>query len=913
MTSLEHARHPRPAAAREDREAASWHARGHDEVLAGLESELHGLTTDEAARRAQAHGANELPPPPRRSALVRFLTQFNNVLIYVLLGAGVVTAALGHTTDSAVIFGVVVINALIGFAQEGKAESALEAIRQMLAPQALVMRDGHRISLPARELVPGDVVYLQSGDRVPADLRLLQTKGLRAQEAVLTGESLPVDKAVTPVASEAPLAERSCMAYSGTLIGAGVGAGVVVATGSGTEIGRISTLLRRVEPLTTPLLRQIAGFSRWLTAAILVLAGATFGFGVWLRGYALGEMFLAAVAFAVAAIPEGLPAVMTITLAVGVERMARRNAIIRRLPAVETLGSVSIICSDKTGTLTRNEMAVRSVVAGPHLYEVTGAGYAPDGGLHLDGRGIEAQHDPLLHALARGAALCNDASLRFVDGLWSVAGDPMEGALLAFARKAGYEPETDDDAWKRADVIPFEAERRDMATLHRNADGLALIHVKGAPERVLEMCTRQRTATGDEPLDQTHWQGSVEEISRRGQRVLALAVKPAGPEHRELTAEDVAEGLTLVGLYGLADPPRAESREAVRHCQSAGIRVKMITGDHAGTAAAIAGELGLARSDKVLSGPEIDAMDDAGLRACVLDIDVFARANPEHKLRLVEALQAGGLIVAMTGDGVNDAPALKRADMGVAMGRKGTEAAKEAAEMVLADDNFASIARAVEEGRTVYDNLTKAIAFILPTNGGEALIVMAAIALGQVLPITPVQILWVNMITAVTLGIALAFEPAEQNVMARPPRAAGAPILSRFLVWRILFVSSIMLAGTFGLFLWERAQGADLATARTVAVNTLVMFEVFYLLNTRFLWASTLNARGLFGSPIVLAAIALVIAFQIALTYLGVLQALFDTRALPAEAWVRLVLVAASVFVLVEAEKWLLRHKRNVH
>ena len=910
MTSLEHARQPRPMAAGE---TVSWHARGHDEVLSRLASASGGLSGEEAARRLASQGANELPPPPPRSAAARFLAQFNNVLIYVLLAAGAVTAALGHGTDSAVIFGVVVINAVIGFLQEGKAESALEAIRQMLAPRALAMRDGHRIGLPARELVPGDVVYLQSGDKVPADLRLLQTKGLRAQEAVLTGESLPVDKAEAPVAEAAPLAERSCMAYSGTLVAAGVGAGVVVATGGATEIGRISTMLRRVEPLTTPLLRQMTGFARWLTAAILVLATATFAFGVWLHGYALGEMFLAAVAFAVAAIPEGLPAVMTITLAVGVERMARRKAIIRRLPAVETLGSVSIVCSDKTGTLTRNEMAVRSVVAGPHLYEVTGAGYAPDGRLQLDGAGIEARHDPLLHALARGACLCNDATLRRLEGHWSVAGDPMEGALLAFARKAGYDPEADGEAWRRADVVPFEAERRYMATLHRSADGLALIHVKGAPERVLEMCARQRTAHGDEALERARWLRRIEEITRRGQRVLALAVKPAGPEQRALSDADLTGGLVLVGLYGLADPPRAESREAVARCQSAGIRVKMITGDHGGTAAAIARELGLARPEPVLSGPEIDAMSDAELRAGALKVDVFARANPEHKLRLVEALQAGGRIVSMTGDGVNDAPALKRADIGVAMGRKGTEAAKEAAEMVLADDNFASIARAVEEGRTVYDNLKKAIAFILPTNGGEALIVMAAIAFGQVLPITPVQILWVNMITAVTLGIALAFEPAERDVMARPPRAASEPILSRFLIWRIVFVSSIMLTGTFGLFLWERAQGAEIEAARTVAVNTLVMFEVFYLLNTRFLWDSALNPRGLFGSRIVLAAMATVIALQIALTYIGALQALFDTRALPAEAWLRLVAVAFSVYVLVEAEKWLLRRKMNVH
>ncbi len=898
----------REAAPRGGREISPpWHARGHDEVLRLLDTKLHGLSTDEVAVRAARHGANELPQQQGRPALLRFLAQFHNVLIYVLLGAGTVTATLGHATDSAVIFGVVIVNAVIGFIQEGRAESAMESIRHLLAPQALAMRDGHRVCLPARDLVPGDVVYLASGDKVAADLRLVQTKGLRLQEAVLTGESLPVDKSAAPVAAETPLAERTSMAYSGTLVAAGVGAGVVVATGTETEIGRIGALLARVEPLTTPLLRQMAVFARWLTAAILSLAVATFAFGVILRGYGAGEMFLAAVGLAVAAIPEGLPAVMTIALAVGVERMARRNAIIRRLPAVETLGAVSIICSDKTGTLTRNEMAVMSVAAGPALFEVTGAGYAPEGELRLDGAAVAGQHDPLLHALARGACLCNDASLRQVDGQWIVEGDPMEGALIAFARKAGYEPELDADGWRRADVIPFEAERRYMATLHRDADGLILVHVKGAPERLLEMCSRQRTANGDTPLDPAYWHRRVEEITRRGQRALALAVKPVEPDHRDLSPEDVAHGLTMIGVYGLADPPRAESLQSVALCQSAGIQVKMITGDHAGTAAAIARALGLARTETVLSGPQIDALSDAELRARVLDVDVFARADPGHKLRLVRAFQANGLIVAMTGDGVNDAPALKQADVGVAMGRRGTEAAKEAAEMVLADDNFASIARAVEEGRTVYDNLKKSIAFILPTSGGEALIIVAAILLGQTLPITPVQILWVNMITAVTLGLALAFEAPEQDVMRRPPRAAGEAILSGFLVWRIVFVSTAMLVGGFGLFLWERAHGADLATARTVTVNALVMFEVFYLFNIRYLRAGTFSWHGLFGSRAVLIAVTLVIAFQIAFTHLAPMQSLFDTRDLSAETWVRLVAVGYSVYVLVELEKWILR------
>lgn len=886
--------------------APNWHACGHDEVLQILGSRLHGISSAEALERAAAYGPNELPPPRRRSALMRFLAQFHNVLIYVLIAAGMVTAALGHAIDSAVIFGVVIINAIVGFLQEGKAESAMDSIRRMLSPEALVMRDGHRVCLPARDLVPGDVVFLRSGDRVPADLRLLQTKGLRIQEAVLTGESLAVDKTEAPVTLDKPLAERTCMAYSGTMVGSGVGAGVVIAIGLSTEIGKISALLERVKPLATPLLRQMAVFARVLTGAILALAAATFAFGVIWRGYSADEMFLAAVGLAVAAIPEGLPAIMTIALAVGVERMARRNAIIRRLPAVETLGSVSIICSDKTGTLTRNEMAVMSVIAGHELVDVTGEGYAPTGEFSKDDVTIDVRHDPLIQALARGAQLCNDAGLRQVEGQWVVDGDPMEGALIAFAAKAGYAPET-DGGWHRADFIPFEAEHRFMATLHRDPDGLALIHVKGAPEKVLDMCARQRTASGDEDLDLDYWLRRIAEITSRGQRALALAIKPVAPDHHDLRFEDVAGGLTLVGLFGLADPPRAESTEAVSRCQSAGICVKMITGDHAGTAAAIARALGLARSDTVLSGPQIDKLSDSDLRTSALNIDVFARASPEHKLRLVQALQSDGQIVAMTGDGVNDAPALKRADVGVAMGRRGTEAAKDAAEMVLADDNFASIAHAVEEGRTVYDNLRKAITFILPTNGGEALIIVAAILFGTTLPITPVQILWVNMITAVTLALALAFEPAERDVMRRPPRAKGEQILSPFLLWRVVFVSTIILMGTFGMYLWEFERSADLAQARTAAVNTLVVFEVFYLFNVRYLWANAISWHGLFGSRAVLIAIATVIVFQIGFTHLAAMQILFDTRDLSAETWGRIVAVSFSVFVLVEIEKWAMR------
>jgi len=887
--------------------AATWYAEPATGVLEALGVHRAGLSSNEARRRLARYGPNRLPPPRRRGPLARFLAQFHNLLIYVLLAAAVMTAALAHWVDTGVILGVVVINAIIGFIQEGKAESALEAIRHMLPVHALVLRDAQRIELPAEELVPGDIVLLQSGDKVPADLRLLQVKSLQVQEAALTGESVAVEKGTGPVAADAPLGDRSSMAYSGTLVTYGQATGVVTATGEATEIGRISTMLAEVETLTTPLLRRLAEFSRVLTIAILVFAAATFAFGTLIRDYAPSEMFLAAVGLAVAAIPEGLPAILTITLAIGVQEMARRNAIIRRLPAVETLGSVTVICSDKTGTLTRNEMTVQTVATGEHLYAVSGAGYAPEGAFVAGETEVVAAGQPLLAEMARGALLCSDARLHQTDEGWTVDGDPTEGALVSLAMKAGFDPGFEERIRPRTDVIPFESEHRFMATLNHDHEGNAFVFVKGAPERLLEMCATQAGAAGEEVLDVEYWYGCMEAIAARGQRLLALATRRMRSAQRALQFADVESDLVFLGLFGLADPPREEAIEAVARCQAAGIRVKMITGDHAGTARAIGEQLGLRGAGRVLTGHELDAMDEAALRQAALQTDVFARTSPEHKLRLVQALQAGGEVAAMTGDGVNDAPALKRADVGVAMGQKGTEAAKEAAEVVLADDNFASISHAVEEGRRVYDNLKKSITFILPTNGGEALVIMAAIMAGMVLPITPVQVLWVNMITAVTLALAFAFEPAEADIMRRPPRAPDEPILSGFLIWRIGFVSVILLAGTFGQFVYERSQGADIAHARTVAVNTLVMFEVFYVWNTRHLLAPVMSREGLLGSRPVLIAIGLVLVFQLLFTYAPPLQFLFETEPLDALTWLRIIVVAASVFFLVELEKALVR------
>jgi magnesium-transporting ATPase (P-type) len=884
----------------------AWHALPAEEALRRSESSPSGLSAAEAARRLERCGPNRLPRLGRRGLIARFLRQVHNILIYVLLVAAGVTAVLGHWVDSGVILGVVIVNAIIGFVQEGKAEQAIDAIRRMLSLSATVVRDGARQVIPAEHLVPGDIVLLASGDKVPADLRLLKVRSLRVEEAALTGESEPVEKRVEPVAENAPLGDRFSMAYSGTLVTYGQGQGVVVATGARTEIGRISRMIEEVEELRTPLLRKLDTFGRRLTAAIIGVAAFAFAFGSLIRGYPASEMFLAAVGLAVAAIPEGLPALLTITLAVGVQRMARRKAIIRRLPAVEALGEVTVICSDKTGTLTRNEMTVKRVVTASGVIDVSGAGYAPEGGFTRDGAPVTPENSPELATLARAALACNDATLRRAGGAWRVEGDPTDGALLALAYKAGLEPRLVHDALPRTDAIPFESEHRFMATLHHDHKGRGVIYLKGAPERVLDMCTTQLAGASEAPLDRQYWTARMNPMATAGMRVLALAMKATDAARRELTFRDVESEMCLIGLVGIIDPPREEAITAVRQCRSAGIRVKMITGDHAVTALAIGRQLGLA-GGRALTGNELDRLGEAELRQAVADAEVFARTSPEHKLRLVHALQADGEMVAMTGDGVNDAPALKRADVGVAMGLKGTEAAKEAAEVVLADDNFASIVHAVEQGRAVYDNLKKAIVYILPTNGGEAGIILVAIALGLVLPITPVQILWVNMVTEVTLGLALAFEPPERDVMARPPRPPREPILSGFLVWRIAFVSTLLVSASIGLFLWETGRGESTDVARTIAVNTLVMGELFYLFNSRQLFAPAL-APGLFAeNRWAWVAVAVLIVAQALFVHAPPMQVMFGTAPLDAAGWALTVAAGAAIFVIVEIEKAIAR------
>jgi len=883
-----------------------WHAVPAAGALAAFGTAVEGLGADEAARRTARYGPNCMPAPHKPRRLVVFLRQFNNPLIYVLLACAVVTAVLGHWADSAVILAVVLVNAIIGFVQEGRTEKAMDAIRGMLAPRATVVRGGARMTVPGDALVPGDIVLIEAGDRVPADLRLLSAHALTVQEAILTGESATVAKQCGPVESAAALGDRSSMAFSGTIVATGQGHGVVVATGQDTEIGRIGRLLMQVEVLESPLVRKMAELSRWLSALILLLAGLILLYGYFVGQHPFGEIFMAVVGLSVAAIPESLPAVLTVTLAIGVQAMARRHAIVRRLPAIESIGAVSVICTDKTGTLTRNEMMVASVVTGEHAFTLTGNGYAPRGAVRLDETQVAAEDFTVLGELAAAAALCNDAELRHRDGLWSVEGDPMEGALLAFAGKIGVDAAAQRRIWSRADAIAFDARHRYMATLHHDHRHHALVYLKGAPERVFDMCSQQRSAGGGvASLDRAYWERQAEAIAGCGQRLLALAVR-AMPDRQPVLEHSSVDGpMTLLGLVGMIDPPRPEAVAAVGQCHNAGIAVKMITGDHARTAAAIARQVGLDAPDRVLTGAELDGMDDLALGAAASACNVFARTSPEHKLRLVTALQSQGQIVAMTGDGVNDAPALKRADVGIAMGCKGSEAAKEAALLVLADDNFASIVAAVREGRTVYDNIKKVIKWTLPTNAGEAATIVAALLLGTLLPVTPIQILWVNLITASTLGVALAFEPTEENSMRRPPRAATAGLIGSGLAWHVVLVALLFVAGVFGVFNFALAREYPIELARTMALNTLVVMEIFHLFFVRNIYGTSLTWKAIRGTRAVWVTIGIVTAGQFAITYLRPLQEVFGTRHVPFVDGLLIVAVGAALFAVVEIEKQL--------
>ncbi len=882
-----------PAAA--DAGKPAWHAEPAGAVAARLGTDPGaGLGAAEAARRLGLYGPNRLPEERGPGLLRRLGRQFANPLVGFLLVAAVLSLLFEHPVDAAVILAVVLLNAGIGFVQEGRAERALAAIRQMMDPEAVVVRDGRRMTIPAAEVVPGDLVLLEAGDRVPADLRLLSARALVIDESMLTGESVAVEKTGAAAPAEAMVGDRPGIAHAGTLVTGGQGAGVAVATGADTELGRISGMLAGITERRTPLIAQLDGFARKLSLFILALGAGAFLFAVLARGQTLDAAFMLVVALGVSAIPEGLPAVVTITLAIGVERMARRRALIRRLPAVETLGCVSVICSDKTGTLTRNEMTATVLQTADGEAAVSGAGLEPAGAISLRSEAVDAA--------IRTGLLASDAEVTPGPEGWTASGDPMEAALVVLALKAGMDPAAERAQRPRLDVIPFDPARRYMAVLAAGADAARTIHLKGAPETVLGMCDRLLSEAGEEPLDRAAWEARAEALAARGLRVLALAAKPAG-DAEALDPAALTGGFLFLGLAGFIDPPRPEAVEAVAECGRAGITVTMITGDHAVTARAVAQALGLAGDGRVLTGADLAAMDDAALARAVEETRVFARTSPADKLRLLEAFQARGQFTAMTGDGVNDAPALKRADIGIAMGRKGTEAAKQAADMVLADDNFASIVAAVREGRTVYDNITKVIAWTLPTNGGEAFVLLAALAAGVALPVTPLQILWINMVTAVALGLTLAFEPTEPGAMRRPPRPPDQPLLTGELVWRILFVSGLFVLGAFGIFLAAKAEGRSLEEARTLVVNTIVVMEIFYLFSVRYVHGTVLTLKGVLGTPAVLAGLVVTVLAQLLLTYWPPLQALFETRPVALGDGLRVILVGVLLLLVVEAEK----------
>jgi cation-transporting P-type ATPase F len=895
------------------------HQMSADEVVRLLDVDRdRGLDLLEVKARQERFGRNVLPATAGHGPLIRFLLQFHQPLVYILLAATVITFVLEEWVDSAVILGVVLVNAVIGFLQESKAAKALEALAKTTRTEARVLRSGEVRLVSSEELVPGDLVILQSGDKVPADLRLIQLRDLQIDESALTGESVPVEKNSASLSGQVALGDRKNLAFSSTLVTYGQGRGVVTSIGADTEVGRISNLISTADALETPLTQKIQRFSKVLLVVILLLSATAALVGMYRRQDTL-DIFMSAVAMAVAAIPEGLPAAVTIILAIGVARMARRRAIIRKLPAVETLGSTSTICSDKTGTLTVNQMTVRRIWAGGSRYDVTGTGYGPDGELIAVSEGdarVDA-NEALRECLLVGL-LCSDSSVFKTDGRWEIQGDPTEAAMIVAANKAGYQPKPWQAKRKRIDSIPFESLHQYMATLHEEVGSPhRLICVKGAVEVILARCRAMLDAAGNEfPLDADAVHTEFHDMASQGLRVLALAIAPVGGEIASINHADVKD-LVLVGLQGMIDPPREEARRAIAACQAAGVRVKMITGDHAATAKAIAEQLGLQgernpTSDalEALTARDLAELSDEKLIDAADRVAVFARVTPEQKLRLVRALQARGRVVAMTGDGVNDAPALKQADIGVAMGLGGTEVAKEAADMVLTDDNFATIEAAVEEGRGVFDNLTKFIVWTLPTNAGEGMVILAAVLMGTVLPVYPVQILWINMMTGIFLGMMLAFEPKEPDIMTRPPREPDVPLLSPVLLLRIFIVSAFMLAGAFGSFKWALSQGFTQNEARTVAVNVFVFVEVFYLFNCRSLTHSMLYV-GLFSNRWIWLGVAGMVGLQVAFTYVPFMNRLFHSGPITWDAWWRILGTGLLTFIVIEIEKWIGRWWRG--
>ncbi|MBF7994605.1 cation-transporting P-type ATPase [Rahnella laticis] len=890
---------PSSSAAAENK---NWYQISGNDAMSRLETSEAGLNPQVAAERLKEFGPNALPEKQTKSALMRFLAHFNDVLIYILLAAAVVTGAMGHWVDTLVILGVAVINAMIGFLQENSAEKSLKSIQNMLSSQAVVIRDGQIQTINADQLVPGDIVQLCPGDKIPADLRIVSAHNLQVEEAILTGESTVVTKTARTIDDEVMIGDRHNLLFSGTMISGGTATGVVYATGKDTELGHINQMMSSIEPQRTPLLQQIDKLGKGIFALILLMMAFLFVFAFILRDMPLGELLLSLISLAVASVPEGLPAIISIILSLGVQSMARNHAIIRKLPTVETLGSMTVICSDKTGTLTMNEMTVKAVILADRAYNVEGESYQPRGRI-VDAttqQQIDVINTPVLNTFITAVDLCNDSQLIQDDkGHWGITGGPTSGALKVLAAKCTL----NTGKIESLDKIPFDSKHKYMSTLQR-INGKTQLFVTGAPDVLFSLATFELTENGVQPFRREYWEEEMARYARQGLRMVAAAFRDEPEINGDLSHDDLQQDLVFAGIAGMMDPPRPEAIDAIAQCQQAGIRVKMITGDHQETAMAIGKMLGIGNSGDSITGNELEHMDDAELAVAASQYDIFARTSPEHKLRLVKALQENGEVVGMTGDGVNDAPALKQADVGIAMGIKGTEVTKEAADMVLTDDNFATIASAVKEGRRVYDNLKKTILFILPTNLAQGLLIILAILAGAVIPLTPVQILWMNMATSTTLSFGLAFEPAEKGMMRRRPREPGQHVLDLHAVWRIAFVGILIACSAFILEAWMQPLGYSSDLIRTVLLQTLVTAQWVYMFNCRVMDRFPLS-REVFVNKGLWIVSGVLLVLQLALIYLPVMNHLFGTVPLPLKFWGITLLVGAMIFVIVEIEKWL--------
>ncbi|HFI5582065.1 TPA: cation-transporting P-type ATPase [Raoultella ornithinolytica] len=891
-----------------DKPAGPFYKLSVDETLTSTNSSSEGISSAEAASRLQQYGENALPQKPGKPAWLRFLAHFNDVLIYVLLAAAVLTAVMGHWVDTLVILGVAVINALIGHIQESNAEKSLQSIRNMLSSEAVVIRQGNHETVATTALVPGDIVVIRAGDRIPADLRVIEAHNLRVEEAILTGESTVVEKNTEALSGDLPLGDRTNLLFSGTTVSSGGGKGLVVATGGDTELGHINQMMADIEKHRTPLLVQMDKLGKAIFIIILVMMAALFVFSLLFRDMPVSELMLSLISLAVASVPEGLPAIISIILSLGVQTMARQKAIIRKLPTVETLGAMTVICSDKTGTLTMNEMTVKAVITADTVYRVEGDSYEPIGNIHpVDGAGpVVVAPGTLLERYLRTIDLCNDSQLiKDESGLWKITGGPTEGALKVLAAKVAL-PVV---ATELRSKIPFDSQYKYMSTLYRIGNE-EMILITGAPDVLFRLCQQQQTEDGLQPLNQPYWEAKIEEYAREGLRMVAAAWKPAASGQSELTHQDLQQGVILLGIAGMMDPPRPEAITAIGDCLQAGIRVKMITGDHPQTAMSIGKMLGIGNAGNAITGRELEVMDDLQLSEAAQKFDIFARTSPEDKFRLVQALQSKKEVVGMTGDGVNDAPALKQADVGIAMGIKGTEVTKEAADMVLTDDNFATIASAVREGRRVYDNLKKTILFIMPTNLAQGLLIIIALLAGNLIPLTPVLILWMNMATSATLSFGLAFEAGEKNIMKRPPRDPKLHVMDGFAIWRVIFVGSMIAVSAFVLEAWLQPRGYSPEFIRTVLLQTLVTAQWFYMLNCRVADGFSLS-KGLLANRGIWIVSAVLLALQLLIIYAPFMQMLFGTTALPFRYWVITFVIGFVMFLIVEIEKPLTRKWRT--